>query len=116
MLTDDEIAEYHVQLLALKVRLTDFETVSRETSKAVDLDEPIGRLSRIDAIQQQKMSQAHQLRNDIRLRQLYAALKRIEEGDYGECMRCGEFIPKPRLDARPEVPVCIECQSELESK
>lgn len=116
MLTDAEIASYHEQLLALKARLTEFEEVSRETSKTVDLDEPIGRLSRIDAIQQQKMSQAHQRRNDVRLQQLFAALKRIDEGDYGECLRCGEFIPKPRLDARPEVPVCIECQTELESK
>lgn len=115
MLTDDEIAAYHEQLLRLKKRLTDFDEVSRETSKTVDLDEPIGRLSRIDAIQQQKMSQAHKRRNDVRLQQLYAALKRIEDGEYGECMRCGEFIPRPRLDARPEVPLCIECQNELES-
>ena len=115
MLTDEELEKYHQKLLLLREQLTAFDAVSRETSKTVDLDEPFGRLSRMDAIQQQKMSEAHKQRNEIRLRQVHAALDRMEHGEYGECMKCGHFIPKERLEARPEVPICIACQNEIES-
>jgi len=37
------------------------------------------------------------------------ALERIEEGSYGECVRCGNQIAAGRLDARPEAALCIEC-------
>lgn len=116
MLTDEQIAHYHRVLIALKAQLEDFDAVSQETTRAVDLDEPIGRLSRIDAIQQQKMSQAHKARNDVRLQQVQAALARIAEDEFGECLRCGEWIASPRLDARPETPICIACQSALEGR
>jgi RNA polymerase-binding protein DksA len=37
------------------------------------------------------------------------ALTRIENGTYGECVRCGEGIAAKRLEARPEAALCIEC-------
>ena len=37
------------------------------------------------------------------------ALARIEDGTYGECVRCGEDIAPARLDARPEAALCINC-------
>jgi RNA polymerase-binding transcription factor DksA len=37
------------------------------------------------------------------------ALGRIEDGIYGECVRCGEDIAPARLDARPEAALCIDC-------
>jgi RNA polymerase-binding transcription factor DksA len=37
------------------------------------------------------------------------ALARIEDGTYGECVRCGEDIAPARLDARPEAALCIDC-------
>jgi RNA polymerase-binding protein DksA len=37
------------------------------------------------------------------------ALGRIEDGIYGECVRCGEDIAEARLDARPEAALCIDC-------
>jgi RNA polymerase-binding transcription factor DksA len=37
------------------------------------------------------------------------ALARIEDGVYGECVRCGEDISDARLDARPEAALCIDC-------
>ena len=43
-----------------------------------------------------------------------AALEKIEEGSYGECMSCGEDIGVARLKARPVAELCIECKSEQE--
>jgi len=42
------------------------------------------------------------------------ALARIEDGTYGECVRCGEEIAPARLDARPEAALCIDCAREAE--
>jgi len=50
---------------------------------------------------------------------LYAideALKRIEDGTYGNCPQCGKQIPKKRLAAIPHTELCIVCQSKNESK
>ena len=53
------------------------------------------------------------------LKKIAKALKRIEEGEYGECESCGNYIGYKRLTARPEADLCIECKEEqemLESK
>lgn len=42
------------------------------------------------------------------------ALRRIDEGTFGECERCNEEIAEPRLKARPVTTLCIDCKSELE--
>ena len=39
------------------------------------------------------------------------ALERIEDGSYGECVKCGNEISAGRLEARPEAALCIECAS-----
>lgn len=38
------------------------------------------------------------------------ALKRIEDGTYGQCMNCGDFITPERLEALPSAELCINCQ------
>ena len=40
------------------------------------------------------------------------ALERIEDGSYGQCVKCGEEIAEGRLEARPEAALCIDCASE----
>src|SRR4051812_35262095 len=45
-----------------------------------------------------------------------AALKRIDDDTYGECVDCGEDIPRPRLDANPSAARCIPCQEKLEAR
>ncbi len=39
------------------------------------------------------------------------ALLRIENGTYGECVRCGDAIGDKRLEARPEAALCFSCAS-----
>jgi RNA polymerase-binding transcription factor len=48
------------------------------------------------------------------LAKIDAALKKIESGEYGECVMCGEPIGVARLKARPVAELCIECKSEQE--
>lgn len=44
-----------------------------------------------------------------------AALGRIDEGTYGECVECEKNIPKTRLEALPFTPYCIACQRRIET-
>ncbi len=43
------------------------------------------------------------------IRQIDAALARVEEGTYGECAKCGDDISKERLEALPATPFCKKC-------
>jgi DnaK suppressor protein len=53
--------------------------------------------------------------NDRRLLELIdEALARIEAGEFGECVNCGEEIQPKRLDAIPWTPHCIRCQELVE--
>jgi DnaK suppressor protein len=43
------------------------------------------------------------------------ALRKIEEGVYGECEACGEEISLKRIEARPVAELCIDCKAEQEA-
>lgn len=38
------------------------------------------------------------------------ALRRVDEGSYGECVDCGSDVPEGRLEAKPEAARCVTCQ------
>ncbi len=115
-LTDEQIAELTADLRRLREELRELLQSTRETAKPVELDEPIGRLTRMDAIQQQKMATANRGSIDLRLRQVQQALTLADRGEYGDCRRCDETIGHKRLKARPESPYCLDCQDEIDRK
>ena len=53
-------------------------------------------------------------RKDEAIRELVAALDRIDRGIYGICDECEEEIPKARLDAVPGTRLCVDCMRRLE--
>ncbi|MDA7963427.1 TraR/DksA C4-type zinc finger protein [Ruegeria sp.] len=78
----------------------------------VELDQQaIGRLSRMDALQNQAMAKAQQVRRDQEVRRLQAALARMEEGEFGYCEDCGDPIPRGRLDLDLAASKCVSCAS-----
>ncbi|MDO3378594.1 TraR/DksA family transcriptional regulator [Geoalkalibacter halelectricus] len=48
------------------------------------------------------------------IRDIDAALERIAQGEYGECLRCGEEIAPRRMEVRPFSRYCVECKTEVE--
>ena len=83
---------------------------SSDSRAPVILDQQsVGRLSRMDAMQQQAMAQASERRRQLRLERIKAALKRIEDGAFGFCVECEEAIALPRLESDPTTPTCIRC-------
>ncbi|MEX2366028.1 MAG: TraR/DksA family transcriptional regulator [Pseudohongiellaceae bacterium] len=85
------------------------ETVTLEQNK-------VGRLSRMDAMQQQEMHKASQHLIRRRLGQIEKALQALASGDYGFCEACGDDIAASRLQVRPESLMCVSCQEKLERR
>jgi DnaK suppressor protein len=109
-LSKAEISGLRDRLQTLRDELDKLLASSAEAARPVDLDQPIGRLSRVDAMQQQSMLAANRAGATSRRQQVDAALRRIAEDEYGECASCGEAIALRRLEARPEAPLCVACQ------
>ncbi len=78
------------------------------------LDGTIGRLTRMDALQQQEMALHGQRRLELQLETIRGALSRVQDGSYGTCVFCGQVIAPVRLEATPETPSCIACQARFE--
>jgi DnaK suppressor protein len=84
---------------------------SRDSRAPVELDQQsVGRLSRMDAMQQQSMDLAREERRRQRLAILAAALRRMDEDEYGYCLSCGDDIAAARLAADPAATLCLDCQ------
>ncbi len=83
---------------------------TQDSRKPVELDQTsVGRLSRMDALQTQAMQLETGRRRDLELKRIESALKRIEEGDFGYCVTCGEDIEEKRLAHDPTFPTCVAC-------
>ena len=78
--------------------------------RPVELDQQsVGRLSRMDALQVQAMAKALDVRRQGRLQRIEASLQRLDDGDYGFCVECGEEIPAKRLAIDLTVARCVDC-------
>ncbi len=98
------------QLLDDRKALQELIALARDDSIAVDLDQSkVGRLSRMDALQKQAMSQEVNRRREVELTRINAALQRIEEDEFGFCITCGEEIERERLELNPSLPQCSKC-------
>lgn len=97
-------------LLARRKELEGLSAGSAEARDTVALDQQsVGRLSRMDAMQQQAMAQATERQRASELARIDSALKRLDEGDYGTCVECGEDIAPKRLEVDPAASHCITC-------
>ena len=68
----------------------------------------------MDALQEQAMSKERERRRLLELKAITAALTRIDNCEYGDCVECGEAIAPARLEFNPSVAVCLSCASAAE--
>jgi len=105
-----DLAHFRGRLVDLRAALVEEARHGEESARPVELDQSrVGRVSRMDAMQGQAMAQESSRRRDRRIRQIDAALGRIEDGSYGGCLRCGEPIASGRLESDPSATLCIGC-------
>lgn len=81
----------------------------RETSKPVAPDNAIGRLTRMEAISSQGISEASLNSSKAKLAKLEKALEKIDFPEFGICARCSNSIPQGRIMLMPESVVCMNC-------
>ena len=108
--------EWRDKLLALRADLQSIAEIGDESAAVVELDQTkVGRLSRMDAMQAQAMAKASSNRRQVMLTNITAALKRIDDDEYGLCRECEEAINPKRLEFDPTAIHCINCASKVEA-
>ena len=115
---DDSIdaAAFRDLLLAREQTLIEEEARGEDSGGTIELDQArVGRLSRIEALQAQQMAKASSRRRRVERGRIAAALKRIDDGEYGYCLSCGDTIPAPRLKIDPAATQCVGCATTSEA-
>lgn len=111
-MNDSELARFRALILARLKGLDRENALGADGQSVVQLDQQsVGRLSRMDALQNQAMAKAQQVRRDVEARRLGAALARMDGGEFGYCEECGDEIALKRLELDPAATRCISCAS-----
>jgi len=80
-----------------------------ELTRPVQPDNAIGRLSRMDAINNKAINDASLIKQKKLKIRLEKTLERVNEKTFGHCLKCGEPIPFGRLEVIPHATRCIHC-------
>ncbi|GAY20097.1 TraR/DksA family transcriptional regulator [Sphingobium fuliginis] len=108
-----DLARFREKLLARREELVAEDRMSEADRAPVVLEQDsVGRLSRIDAMQVQAMALAQARRRQTERAAIDAALRRIDDGEFGYCLKCGDDIAPARLEHNPAVTSCIDCAKE----
>ncbi len=109
-LTETHITEFRAELERQLVKLEKSMTVTDEALKTVELDQgAVGRLSRMDSLQNQSMAKNLRERELVSLALIQEALRRLDNDTYGVCTECGGRIVTERLFVFPESATCASC-------
>lgn len=111
---DPEIVRERLEALRESLRAESEATADARDPVTLD-QQSVGRLSRMDAMAGQHMAAANERARQAQIVKIDAALRRLNDGDYGYCTDCDEPIAPERLDADPTASLCIACQSAREA-
>lgn len=81
----------------------------KEQSKPVTLDSAIGRISRMDAINNKSITEAALRKAEQKLTKLQQALDKVGKKGFGVCIKCQQRIPLGRILLMPESNRCVNC-------
>jgi DnaK suppressor protein len=110
MMEQDQLDAFRQALISLREEIEQLKNASREATGTVELDQSkVGRLSRMDALQAQQMAQETARRRQLQLQKIDSALRRMDAGDYGYCLICGDGIVVARLNFDPASTRCVGC-------
>lgn len=85
---------------------------SADHRASVQLDQQsVGRISRIDAMQNQQIALAADRQRRTQIARIRRALSNLDQECFGLCVQCGDEISEGRLGVDPATPLCIKCAS-----
>jgi DnaK suppressor protein len=105
-MTANELERFRETLKTRQAELSD----GPRNLEALAIENSADELDRIQSAQERDFAMAVLDRQAIRLREIRAALERLDEGSYGTCLNCEGEIAAKRLAAVPWTPLCIACQ------
>ena len=105
----DRIEYFRESLRELAGKINADLAANKDDSDIVQLDTSIGRLSRMDAMQNQQMALELRRRRENQLLRIESAFKRMDQGRYGICGKCRKPIDEARLEVFPDVVTCVSC-------
>ncbi len=81
----------------------------KELTKPIAPNDAIGRVSRMDAINNKTINDASLRQSEAKLKKLKIVLSKIDDTDFGICLKCKQAIPLGRILIRPESLLCVNC-------
>ena len=81
----------------------------KELNKPVAPDVAIGRISRMDAINNKSITEASLKQAEDKLKNLEQVLTKVGTRDFAICLKCHKPIPIGRIMIRPESQLCVNC-------
>jgi DnaK suppressor protein len=108
-MTQEERKEL-IEIIGAEIeKLTNKVEELKEFTKPVSPDDAIGRVSRMDAINNKSIFEASMRNTQNRLKQLEQILTLKDDESFGVCTKCHQSIPFERLKLRPEIRLCAKC-------
>ncbi|WP_204273726.1 TraR/DksA family transcriptional regulator [Draconibacterium mangrovi] len=81
----------------------------KELTKPVEPENAIGRVSRMDAINNKSVTEAALRKSKDKLEKLKFALSKVDDHDFGHCIKCKKPIPLGRILIMPQARNCVNC-------
>jgi len=81
----------------------------RELTKPISPENAIGRVSRMDAINNKSVNILALSNAELKLNNLKVALSKLNDDDFGICFKCKNPIPLRRILLRPQSITCVNC-------
>ena len=116
-LNSEQLKLAETRLRTLREELIAEKEAVADGTAPVELDQArLGRLSRMDEMQQQAMAVELDRRRDVQLKRIEGAFLRLEKGTYGDCAKCADPIDEKRMDSDPTAFFCIACAERAEKR
>jgi len=104
----NEKQQVKAYLLKEKAKLEDRLAELKELTKPIEPDCAIGRVSRMDAINNRSINEAALQKSKDKQKKINISLEHIDDEDFGNCIQCGDPIPIQRLLIMPGS-LCVRC-------
>lgn len=98
-------AKIEVEILKTEQQILEY----KELTQPIEPENAIGRISRMDAINNKSVVEAALRKSIEKLEKLRIALTKIDDDDFGLCIRCHKPIPLGRILIMPQARTCVAC-------
>ena len=95
-----------------EIKRTELDIIDyKEDTKPIPPENAIGRISRMDAINNKSVMEAALRKAEEKLKSLHYLKGQVDEPDFGLCANCKNEIPLPRMLFMPQSAFCVNCAS-----